>query len=215
MSPNWTDVVLAITTGLLAFMTCVLAVATCVLAYFAWKGLDTWKQQIKGQDEYSLAKRILRLCFQYRDAIAAIRHPRIFNSPLADPPSKNERPFDWRYKIYKEWLQNIRSVRSEFYPELLQSEIFWDQDLNSLMEPLYDLEDKLWLAINDELTAINPDTDQGIKDELNEQKTKEQRKKILRASCRAKNGTLRENLFNDKFEEAMKSVADFLKTKMQ
>ena len=51
----------------------------------AFKGLETWKRQSKGQTEFELARRILITLFKYRDAIDNIRHPVIWAYEMPRP----------------------------------------------------------------------------------------------------------------------------------
>ena len=44
-------------------------------AFVAFKGLGTWRRQLKGLSEYELSRRILVTLFKYRDAINGVRHP--------------------------------------------------------------------------------------------------------------------------------------------
>jgi len=50
----------------------VVGIAAGVGAYVAWRGLGTWRQQLRGSSEYELSRRILRCTYQLRDAISLV-----------------------------------------------------------------------------------------------------------------------------------------------
>jgi hypothetical protein len=45
------------------------------LPSFALKGLSTWRRQLRGNAEYDLARRVLRITYRVRDEIEAARKP--------------------------------------------------------------------------------------------------------------------------------------------
>lgn len=49
------------------------AVAVALGAFAAWRGVSTWRQQLIGQDEYELAKRLLGGAFEFEALIKRIR----------------------------------------------------------------------------------------------------------------------------------------------
>jgi len=48
-------------------------------AYTAFKGLNVWKQELKGRSEYQIAKDTLRAVYKVRDAFIHVRHPATFS----------------------------------------------------------------------------------------------------------------------------------------
>src|SRR4051794_30797021 len=56
---------------------CVTIIATVTGASVALIGLSAWKRQLRGKENYDLARRLLRAAYSARDAIAMIRSPLI------------------------------------------------------------------------------------------------------------------------------------------
>ena len=67
-----------------------LAVAALIGSCAAWLGLSTWNRQLIGNTEYDLARRILPLCYRYRDAIRGVRARIVLQGPLGDTAARRE-----------------------------------------------------------------------------------------------------------------------------
>ena len=155
-------------------------------AYVACKGLSTWKHQLHGHSEYDLAKRILKLCFRYRDSIRGVRNPAIYEYEMA-LESENETQKEtfgdkWHLGLQKayetRWLK-VQQVREELYPELLEAEALWEDKLSNLMASLFQLENKLFRAIQEELEVRNPQIENQEKAHLLEGTIRKERREVL------------------------------------
>lgn len=60
----------------------------------AFAGLRTWRDQLTGQNEYEVARRLLRVALATRDRIAFVRHPVITGASSRLPIRK----LDWRLR---------------------------------------------------------------------------------------------------------------------
>ena len=69
--PDW------LTTGLLKDLATI--VAASVASYVGIFGLKAWRKQLKGRNDYELARRLLKNTYRIRDGIANIRSP--FGNP--------------------------------------------------------------------------------------------------------------------------------------
>jgi Tfp pilus assembly protein PilO len=78
--------------------------ATSIAAGVAVMGLQAWKKQLKGKTEYELAQRVLRAAYQFREALAWVRNPLIYEGEQVqamkdaniegnpgDPPTRQRR----------------------------------------------------------------------------------------------------------------------------
>jgi len=142
----------------------ILAAAAITGSMVAVKGLSTWRRQLKGQAEYELAKRILKITFQYRDAINRVRHPMMLSYEMPYPPkdqAENMNEEQIRYfgtsKAYQARWDRVTKARETLYPELLESEALWGNDLENLFKVLYKLENKVYIIIEYHLKLINTD----------------------------------------------------------
>ena len=54
-----------------------------IAGYVALRGLQTWRDQLKGTANYELAKRLLKATYQLRDALQSVRNPFIVPGEFA------------------------------------------------------------------------------------------------------------------------------------
>lgn len=142
--------------------------AAVIGAVVAWKGLGTWRQQLKGANEYELARRILKCTYHLRDAIAAARSPVMFGGEMPKPPSAeatrmgiDEVHFYGKNRAYEERWRNVQEKRSALRAELLEAEALWGAKLKPLFQPLFTLQHELWVAIHLYIKSIDPDSNDG------------------------------------------------------
>ena len=178
----------------------------------AWSGLRTWKRQLKGQTEYELSRRILRLCYQYRDTIRRVRDSGMSVSEYRYPAdvrlealNDRQRAYLGRRGAYEARWERVTTVRSDLYPELLEAEVLWDDQLNNLMKAIFELETQLLTAIEEEMLLANPDLSEDAKSHLKDQASRLARQAILYARSR------REDPFQTQFRDRLDEVSQFLK----
>ncbi len=142
----------------------ILAGAAITGSIVAVKGLSTWRRQLRGQAEYELAKRILKLTFQYRDAIYGVRNPFIWKYEMPDPPeeqaknmSNDQKGFYSTSKAYDNRCNKVTEVRQALYPELLEAEVLWGKKIEEFFKVLFNLEKELYLYIRYFLKLKDPD----------------------------------------------------------
>jgi hypothetical protein len=51
------------------------AIAAIVAVIIAWRGLATWKHELKGKSEYETAKQVLKAVYKVREAFLIARSP--------------------------------------------------------------------------------------------------------------------------------------------
>ncbi len=118
--------------------------AVVVGVAIAWRGLQTWRDQLAGSTEYELARRVLRAVYQLREAIAHVRAPFVAVEEWADRPNRNherrdsrdERAADLWFAYYKRW-QRIVPAHSELEVALLEAEVLWGSELKEAREKLF------------------------------------------------------------------------------
>lgn len=140
------------------------AVAAGVGAIVAWRGLGAWRQQLKGSNEYELARRMLKATYQLRDAMAAARTSAMFGSEMPAPTSEQatgKTPDQIRYfgisGAYSERYRLVQSHRATLDADLLEAEALWGAEVKLLYRPLFKLQHQLWVAIYTYLRSIDPD----------------------------------------------------------
>ena len=150
-----------------------LALAGIIGSVVAIKGLTTWRRQLKGQVEYDLARRLLRLTYQYRDAISAVRHPAMWTWEMSTPPedklkTMNDKQiyFYGRFKAYEKRWDRVGEIRSLLYPELTEAEVLWEYEIKDSFAALSQLENKLFRRIQHQMELENPDVHKYEKDDI-------------------------------------------------
>ena len=150
----------------------IIAGAAITGSIVAAKGLSTWRRQLKGQAEYELSKRILKLTFQYRDTVCGVRNPVMWSYEMPQPPQAEEMDRDQlKYygtsKAYEVRCDRVTDVRQTRYPELLEAEALWGIELEKLFETLFNLQNILFTNIGYHLSLLDPNTPKTHKASIN------------------------------------------------
>lgn len=146
------------------------AIAGVVVAF---KGLSTWRRQLKGKTEHDLSRRLLVTVFKYRDAIRGVRNPAMFSNEIPQPPdekSKNMNQDQIRFygiaEAYQARWDKVQDERVSLYADLLEAEAIWGVELKGLFKGLYDLQHELFTYIRRYLELCNPDVNPSRKDAI-------------------------------------------------
>ncbi|MDP3559858.1 MAG: hypothetical protein Q8R79_05895 [Legionellaceae bacterium] len=137
-------------------------------AYVALQGLHTWKRQLKGSQNYNLAKSMLINLYKYRESIDQFRRPAILGNeyPKFSPEesmnmSLQEKSYQEKTHTYQQRWSNLTQVRPILLESLIESEVLWDEDLRTHFKQLFKLESQLYFAAVNYLEAIKPYSEQG------------------------------------------------------
>jgi hypothetical protein len=147
------------------FLNIILVGAAVTGARVAVKGLNTWRDQLKGQHEYELTRRILVALYKYRDAISELRNPVLYGHELVIPPEKNEKNMSEDKKsffettgAYQARYNKVKAERVSLLADLLEAEAIWGSQVKLLCQELYKLEEELFFCIWLSLGKVNPNT---------------------------------------------------------
>lgn len=147
----------------------VVMVASITGMYVAFKGLSTWKRQIKGQTEYSLAKETLINIYKTRDEIIRFRTPFMTTKEQPAPPEdkiKEMTPDEIRFyglsEAYYNRLERVVSAKSILLVNLTESEAMWGTELKKLSEKYFKHERYLTSKLNFYLAMMNPKIDKRL-----------------------------------------------------
>lgn len=143
----------------------VLAVCAVIAAGAAWRGLNTWKRQLRGQTEYELARRVLRAAYKFREGIKGVRSPVMWGHERPQPPegdasasSSEGKQWFGTFKAYEKRWERVFEARTELEAELLEAEAVWDAEVRKSFDPLFDLENELYFHTMEYLDGLNPDS---------------------------------------------------------
>lgn len=110
-------------------------------SWVAFEGLSTWKKQLKGKDEYELAKRTLNSLLGYKDAIEEVFL--IYDLKLSPDIITKDMKESYYSNItndYKSKLSKAKANKIELQSNISESRIFWGTNIDSLKEDLFGLE---------------------------------------------------------------------------
>ncbi|HAT1776023.1 hypothetical protein D7217_11305 [Legionella pneumophila] len=132
-------------------------------AYVACIGLQTWKKQLKGSQNYNLAKSMLINLYKYRESLNQVRHPAIWGNeyPKFSPDelinmSPQERSYQEKTHAYENRWSNINQIKPILLENLIESQVLWKQDLSTHFQKLFKLEFQLRTAVIHYLQVIKP-----------------------------------------------------------
>ena len=153
----------------------VLGGAAIVGAVVAWRGLKTWKRQLKGGVEYELARRLLRCTYKYRDALSWVRHPMMLASEMPLPPEENRARMN-QEEIrhygsgagYQARWNGVTTARNNLQAEILEAEVLWGASARATFAPLYKLQHELFGAIYLYLRSMDPKLSEQSRHSLSE-----------------------------------------------
>lgn len=119
----------------------------------AYKGLTTWRRQLRGNSDFDLARRILRATYQMRDRIRSLRNPWMpiwETAPYeegneASPPGISQKAINSAYSA--RW-DNVQLVASELDALRIEAEAQWGPDFVKHLDALQDVHRKLFFALD-------------------------------------------------------------------
>jgi hypothetical protein len=127
-------------------------------------GLSAWRKQLKGKTEYELAKQVLKIVYELREAIAGVRHPFLRHPEEPDLPEEELRKMStekkrWKahFQVYEKRWEAVFAARSSLIAVSLDVEVVWGEVLIGKLDPLYKKINELRFAIDDYFGGIDPD----------------------------------------------------------
>lgn len=187
---------------LLTLGTLLIGVSATFGAWVAWKG---WKQQLRGQNEYELAVKLLAITYQMRDDLNALRNPLMSGSemtkedeqPLSLSPDK-EQMHKALIRGYQARWDVVNKTREDLYTILVNAEAIWGDEVKKLFIEYSNHAMDIFHALQDHLEAINPSS---------YERSKEQTDFFIRGK--------KENPFDQKQAKIIKDIEAFLKPKLK
>ena len=157
----------------------IVAIAAGVAAFFAVKGVNTYRGELFVKDEYELARRLIHHIYRVRDGFRHVRNPLIhaaeypeetrnLTGPEALSPENN---FKSQSHAYQKRWEVLGAAMRDLEAEMVQAQVFWGQSIQELMPPVRECLFVLQLSIQHWLLSIKGE-DPGLsrEDMLTEQK---------------------------------------------
>ena len=123
-------------------------------SYVAWQGLRTWKTQLKGTQNYDLAKSTLINLNKYVESIYQVRNPAILGGEYPKPTDvekfnihQNEKQYKEKCYVYQNRYDKIYNIKPYLQENVIEIEVLWGEKLKNKFKQLFALEFKLFIEI--------------------------------------------------------------------
>ncbi|MEW8291974.1 MAG: hypothetical protein AB2672_15750 [Candidatus Thiodiazotropha endolucinida] len=113
-----------------------IAGAAVTTAYVAWRGVESWRSELKGRADFEIARNFMKSTYQLRDAIETCRSPWVSltefpegymskSNPTADEKGEAE------LHVYSNRWKEIYTCIQQFDTVSIEAEALWGKQINS------------------------------------------------------------------------------------
>ena len=185
----------------------IISLAAITTATIAWKGLRSWKNELRGRADFELAQKLLMATFQLRDSIESCRSPWISAGELPDNYNRHPRNKDPEQEgqamayIYGNRWEKVSKPIQEFKAARIEAEVLWGSNTSKKIDALLDCVLELRAAI-----------DMFIHNEFSDGEDFKSDKEYARKIKSKINTSQKEdNELTNKIQEAVKEIEAFVK----
>lgn len=185
------------------------SVACITAAYVGIKGLNAWRAQLKGNQDYKLAKSLMLNIYKYQEAMKNLRSSAMwaFEYPnISHEEALKMSPEEKKYKenlyVYEKRWDRVCEIKPKIFEQTLEGQVIWGNDIKNLIENFLKLEVNVQFALTNYLNALNPDSNDSYKDENDKQWM---------------NDSLddEKDIYRRAFKEKLKAIEEYLKPKLK
>jgi hypothetical protein len=123
---------------------CITIITLSVGSYVAYQGLKAWKVQLKGNQEYNLAKSTLLNVYKYYESILQLRNPFSwdfeypqFSRDELEQMSAREKEFrETKHQYQKRW-EVVTKIKPVFYENVLETQVLWGGAFKDIIQKLF------------------------------------------------------------------------------
>jgi hypothetical protein len=128
-----------------------------IAGYVALRGLQTWRDQLKGTAEYELAKRLLKAAYQLRDALQSVRNPLIMAAEFSQALKEAQldlKPGDEDYNaasttaVYQMRWKPVTEAYRALELEAVEAETLWGSEARAATTTIRTSIGSLYSALN-------------------------------------------------------------------
>jgi hypothetical protein len=125
----------------------------------AWKGLSTWRRQIKGTDKYKVASELLLEVYKVREGIGVVRTSLVQFSPVDDKNASKEMNEFLGYveTMERRWKQVTEPV-IQLSLLALKAEVHLGKDIKSAVDELMRMVVELQVTYEQYIDVRRPDS---------------------------------------------------------
>ena len=138
------------------------ALTAIAAACLAFVGLRTWRLQLKGTAEYTLAKEVLKAAYRVREAFKHVRNPAIFSyeypESMREPSGhvKDEVRAEGTAHVYEERFKVLNEAFRTLEDRALDAQVEWGSDYATIIVPLRKCRGELLITLQRHVEKMKP-----------------------------------------------------------
>lgn len=138
------------------------AVAAIVASTFAYLGLRTWRDQLKGASEYALAKELMKAVYRVREAFKHVRNPAMYVYEY--PEGMRDEHGDLKKECraagighaYEERFKILTDAFRILEDKNLDAQVEWGADFAQIIVPLRKCRAELQITLQAYIESLKP-----------------------------------------------------------
>jgi len=111
------------------------SIAAVLTPLVAWRGLSTWRRQLKGNADWEVSRRLLRETYKVRDAIHWLRVPARFKGEESPDEHLDIMLRSADPALQKRWIK-LSKAFSDLRVEQIEAEVLWGSNTQDAFDPL-------------------------------------------------------------------------------
>lgn len=141
----------------------VLALSAGITAYVAWKGVEKWRSELTGKNNFEAARSLARATYRLRDQISNCRSPFVsgnefpeeYHAGMGDH-SSTEHGDAWTVVYQRRWKPVAKAIE-DFDSSVLESEALWGKNIKEKTDAFRLCAKKLRIAIDAKISNYYSD----------------------------------------------------------
>ena len=120
----------------------IVAVGAIVAVVIAYRGLQTWRDQVRGKSEHDCARAFLASILHFQEAIRATRFPGMYIDP--------ESPEEGEAQGFQDRVRRLDEVMSEMRHSGIEADVLWGSEkVKAMLAPLIECYGELTTSIRE------------------------------------------------------------------
>lgn len=129
--------------------------AAVVTAWVAVRGLQKWREELRGKTDFEVARAFARATYKVRDELSACRaslirsaeYPPDYNPPAPGQPANRAAEANALAHVYNNRWKPVTDALREFDAQRLEAEALWGPDIRKDAEALHKCATTVFVAI--------------------------------------------------------------------
>lgn len=201
--------VLAVGDWIAAGSNVLVGLSAAAAAFLAYRGLSTWRAELKGKSEYQLAKDVLKSVYKVREAFKYVRHAAIYAYEYPEEMRDHhgglmrEHNYEGTKHVYEKRWERMVEAFNELEDHHLLAQVEWGSEFQDKIVKLRNCRVELLIAIEDLLEGKR---DPQVARERDREETAKQRAVLYQMGAGSRHDT-----FTPQIDEAVKEFENWLR----